>query len=125
MNILLITRIIKKSTVAQLTPLNTFIFYPQASLAAQLVKNPPASSRPRFHSWVGKIPRGRDRLPTPVFLGFACGSAGKESTCNPGDQGSIPGLGRSPREAKSYPLQYSSLENSMDYIVHGVTKSLT
>ena len=42
MNILLITGIIKKSTVAQLTPLNTFIFYPQASLAAQLVKNPPA-----------------------------------------------------------------------------------
>ena len=40
-----------------------------------------------------------------------------------GDLGSIPGLGRSPGEGKSYPLQYSSLENSMDYIVHGVTES--
>ena len=38
----------------------------------------------------------RDRLPTPVFLGFPCGSAGKESACNVGDLGSIPGLRRSP-----------------------------
>ena len=50
-----------------------------------------------------------DRLPTPVFLGFPCGSAGKESTCNAGDLGSIPGLGRSPGEGKGYPLQYSGL----------------
>ena len=47
---------------------------------------------------------------------FSCGSAGKESACNVGDLGSIPGLGRSPGEGKSYPLQYSGLENSMDYI---------
>ena len=67
----------------------------------------------------------RDRLPTPVFLGFPCGSAGKESTCNAGDLDLIPGLGRSPREGKGYPLQYSGLENSMDCIVHGVTKSCT
>ena len=40
-----------------------------------------------------------------------------------GDLGSIPGLGRSPGEGKGYPLQYSGLENSMDYIVHGVEKS--
>ena len=52
-------------------------------------------------------------------------SAGKESACNEGDLGSIPGLGRSPGEGKSYPLQYSVLENSMDYIVHGVAKSWT
>ena len=65
----------------------------------------------------------RDRLPTPVFLGFACGSAGKESSCNEGDLDSIPGLGRSPGEGKGYPLQYSGLENSMDCIVHGVAKS--
>ena len=45
--------------------------------------------------------------------------------CNVGDLGSIPGLGRSPGEGKGYPLQYSGLENSMDYIVHGVTKSRT
>ena len=59
------------------------------------------------------------------FMGFPCGSAGKESTCNVGDLGSIPGLGRSPGEGKGYPLQYSGLENSMDYTVHGVTKSQT
>ena len=41
------------------------------------------------------------------------------------DLGSIPGLGRSPGEGKGYPLQYSGLENSMDCIVHGVTKSQT
>ena len=51
-------------------------------------------------------------LPTPVFLGFPCGSAGKESACNVGDLDSIPGLGRSPGEGKGYPLQYSGLENS-------------
>ena len=49
----------------------------------------------------------------------------KESTCNVGDLGSIPGLGRCPREGKGYPLLYSGLENSMDCIVHGVTKSQT
>ena len=53
-------------------------------------------------------------------VGFPCGSAGKESACNAGDLGSIPGLERSPWEGKGYPLQYSVLENSMDCIVHGV-----
>ena len=67
----------------------------------------------------------RDGLPTPVFLGFPFGSAGKESACNAGDLGSIPGLGGSPGEGKGYLLQYSGLENSMDCIVHGVTKSRT
>ena len=52
-------------------------------------------------------------------------SAGKESACNAGDPGLIPGLGRSPGEGNSYPLQYSGLENSMDYIIHGVAKSQT
>ena len=84
-----------------------------------------ACGRPRFSSWVGKIRWRRDRLPTPVFLGFPCGSAGKESACNVGDLGSIPGLGRSPGEGKGYPLQFSGLENSMDCVVHGVTKSRT
>ena len=59
------------------------------------------------------------------YKGFSGGSDDKESTCNAGDLGLIPGLGRSPREGKSYPLQYSGLENSMDCIVHGVTKSQT
>ena len=57
--------------------------------------------------------------------GFPCGSAGKESTCSAGDLGSIPGLERCPGEGKGYPLQYSSLENSVDCIVHGVAKSRT
>ena len=60
-----------------------------------------------------------------LYMGFPCGSAGKESACNAGDLGSIPGLGRSPEEGKGYPLQHSALENPMDYIVHGVTKSQT
>ena len=55
--------------------------------------------------------------------GFPDSSVGKESACNVGDLGSIPGLGRSPVEGKGYPLQYSGLENSMDCIVHGVEKS--
>ena len=50
-------------------------------------------------------------------------SVGKESACNAGDPSLIPGLGKSPGEGKGYPLQYSGLENSMDCIVHGVTKS--
>ena len=52
-----------------------------------------------------------DRLPTPVFLGFPCGLAGKESARNAEDLGLIPGLGRSPGEGKGYPLQYSGPEN--------------
>ena len=58
-------------------------------------------------------------------MDFPCGSAGKESICNVGDLALIPRLGRSPREGKGYPLQYSGLENSVDCIVHGVTKSQT
>ena len=58
-------------------------------------------------------------------MGFPDSSAGKKSICNAGDLGSIPGLGRSPGEGNSYPLQYSGLENPMDSIVHGVTKSWT
>ena len=48
-------------------------------------------------------------------MGFPGGSDGKESSCNAGDLGSIPGLGRFPGEGKGYPLQCSGLENSMDY----------
>ena len=84
----------------------------------------------QFDSSVGKIPWRRDRLPTPVFLGFPGGSDAKESTCNAGDLGSNPGLGRSPGEGHGNPLQYSCLENPMDRgawwaIVHGVKKSWT
>ena len=48
-----------------------------------------------------------------------------ESACSARDLGWIPGLGRSPGEGKGYPLQYSGLENSTYYIVHGVAKSRT
>ena len=58
-------------------------------------------------------------------LGFPCSSAGKESTCNVGDLSLILGLGRYPGEGNGYPLQYSGLDNSMDYRVHGVTKHQT
>ena len=56
---------------------------------------------------------------------FPGGSEGKASACNVGDPGSLPGLGRSPGEGKSYPFQYSDLENSMHCVVHGVAKSQT
>ena len=58
------------------------------------------------------------------WTGFPGGSAVKESACNMGDLGSIPGLGRSP-EGNGYPLQYSGLENSVDCIVHGPKESDT
>ena len=49
--------------------------------------------------------------------GFPGGSAGRESSCNAGDLGLIPELGRSPSEGKGYPLQYSGLENSTNCMV--------
>ena len=63
-----------------------------------------------------------------ILMSFPGGSAGKECVGNVGDPGSIPGLGRSPGEGNSSPLQDSGLENSMDReerlaLVHGVTKS--
>ena len=93
--------------------------FPHSSVGKESTCN---AGDPRLDSWVGKIRWRRDRLPTPVFLGFPCGSAGKESY-NVGDLGSIPGLGRSPGNGKGYPLQYSGLENSMDCLVHRVTES--
>ena len=94
-------------------------------MIAQLVKNRLQCRRPQFNSWVRKIHWRRIRLPSLVFLGFPCGSASKESACNAGDLSSNPGLGRSPRVGKGYPMPVSGLENSMDCIVRGVTKSWT
>ena len=54
--------------------------------------------------------------------GFPGGSDDKESACNAGAPGSIPGLGRSHGEGTGYPLQYSGLKNSMDCIVHRVAR---
>ena len=96
-----------------------------ASLIAQLGKNPPAMQETpvRFLGWEDLLEKGQATHSS--ILGLPCGSAGKESTCNVGDLGSIPGLGRYPGEGKGHPLQYSGLENSMDCIVHGITKSWT
>ena len=102
----------------------------KASLIAQLVKNLPAMQETLVQFLCRKIHWRRDRLPIPVFLGFPSGSDGKESACNVGDLGSVPGSGRSPGGEHGNPLQYSSLENSMDRgawwaTVHGVPKSQT
>ena len=92
---------------------------------AQLVKNPPAMQETPVQFLGREDPLEGDRLPTPVFLGFPGGSAGKESTCSAGDLGLIPELRRSPGEGNSCPLQHSGLESSMGGIVHGVAKSQT
>ena len=83
-------------------------------MIAQLVKNPPAVQETLAQFLGQEDPREMGRLPTPAFLGFPCGSAGKESACNAGDLGSILGFGGSPGEGKGYTLQYSDLENSME-----------
>ena len=56
-------------------------------------------------------------------MGFPGGSDSKESACSVGNLGLTPGLGRSSGEGNDYPLQYSGLKNSLDCVVHGVTKS--
>ena len=79
----------------------------EAPLVAQLIRIRLQCRRPQFHSWIRKIPWRRDRLPTLVFLGFPGSSDSKESACNVGGLGSIPGLGRSPGGGCGNPLQYS------------------
>ena len=75
---------------------------------AQQVKDLPAMQETPVQSWVRKIPWRRDKLSTPVFLGFPDGSAGKESTSNAGDMaGFNPWVGKIPGEGKGYPFQYS------------------
>ena len=74
-------------------------------------------------SSVGKESAYNEKILGDTYIRLPGGSAGKESTCNVGDLGSTPRLGKSPGGGKSYPLQYSGLENSMDCIVHGVAKS--
>ena len=83
-------------------------------------------------SWMKCLHNSNPAPPALTFFGhpqkkegFPGGSAGKESPCNAGDLGSIPGLGRSPGEGKGNPFQYSGLENSMDCIAHGVAMSWT
>ena len=81
--------------------------------------------------YASRFPRGnqqstnQEENASSQLRGFLGSSAGKESACNAGDLGLIPGLGRSPGKGIGYPLQFSGLENSMDCIVHEVTKSWT
>ena len=63
--------------------------------------------------------------PPPLCISFPDSLADKESACNAGDPSSSPGLGRSAGEGMGYPLQYSGLENSMDYKINGLAKSQT
>ena len=98
------------------------------SLLAQLVKNLRPMQETPVQSVGWEDPWRKDRLPSPVFLVFPGGSDGKESTCNVGVLGSIPGLGRSPGEENGCSFQYSCLKNSMDkgawqFTVQGVAKS--
>ena len=81
------------------------------------------------HMWGLSSPT-RDLTQIPCTVGLPCGSDGKESACNEGDLGSIPGWGRSSGGGHGSPLQHSCLENLMDRgvwwaTVHGVTKSRT
>ena len=135
-------KLFKMATLQPQIQNHSYSFY-RASLRVQLVKNLPAMQKtpvqflcreePLYtHSYIlysigilqAIILQVSSRLPTPIFLGFPCGSVSKESACNAGDLGSIPGLGRSPGEGK-YPFQYSGLENSIDCIAQGVAKSRT
>jgi hypothetical protein len=84
-----------------------------------------AQSCPTLSDPMDCSPSNQEENASSQLRGFPGSSAGKESACIAGDLGLIPGLGRSPGKGIGYPLQYSGLENSMDCIVHGVTKSWT
>ena len=106
---------------------NVWLWLPGSSVGKRICLQ---CRKPRFDSWVGKIPWRRHRLPTPVFLGFPGSSDSKESAWNAGDLGLIPELGKSPGGGHGNPLQYSCLENphgqrSQQVAVHGVAKSWT
>ena len=81
-------------------------------------KNSDFYSRYSIHNWLTNKNLSSKHIPKRN-MGFPGGSAGKESACNVGELGLIPGLGRSPGEGKCYPLQYSGLENSMDCMSWG------
>ena len=81
---------------------------------AQPVKNLPAMREAWVQSLGWEDPLEQGMATHSSLLVLPCGSAGKESACNAGGLGSVPGLGRSSGDGKGYPLQYSGLENSMD-----------
>ena len=85
-------------------------------------KDEKSPTQPDTSSWNFRTQGQRD---LKILMGFPDSSVGKESACNVGNLGSIPGLGRSSGEGKGYPLQYSGLEDSVNCIDHGVAKSRT
>ena len=91
--------------------IDVYIYVLWASLTAQLIKNPPAMQKTPAWFLGQEDSRRRDRLPTSVFFRFPGYSVSKESPCNAGDLGSIPGLGRSSGGGHGNLLQYSCLEN--------------
>ena len=95
------------------------------SFSILAIVNNAAVNRDACIFWINVFVFFGEILRSEIAESFPCVSAGKEYVCNVGDLGWIPGLGRSPAEGKGYPLQYSGLENSMDCIVHRVTKSQT
>ena len=126
-------RILADSTLIKSTKLTSLVVW-QMKLMWHLIRgSKTAISWMLYHVYdillkaysLNRIHWRRDKLPSPVFLGFPCGSAGKEYAYNAVDLHLIPGLGRSHGEGRSYPLQYSGLEDSMDCTVHGITKSQT
>ena len=99
-----------------------------ASLVIELVKNSPAVQEPWFDSWAENICWRRERLPTPAFLGFPGGSAGKESACNVGDLGSILGWENPLEEGMTTHSSILARRMTVDRgawqtTIHGVTKS--
>ena len=92
-----------------------YMGFPDSSVG----KNLPAMQETPIQFLGQEDPPEKGQATHSSILGLPCGSAGKESTLNVGDLGLIPRLGRSPGEGKDYPLQYSGLEKSMDFRVHG------
>ena len=92
----------------------------QGSLACCSPWSPKESDTTEQLNWIELKPYFTSAI---LPSGFPGGSAGKESACSVRDLGSVSGLGRSPGDGNSYPLQYSGLVNSMDCVVHGVAES--
>ena len=89
--------------------------YQNTTLKQQNGLNSRNSWHNSFGAWKSEIKVSGGAIPSEYCEGgFLCGSAGKEFACNADDLSLILGLGRSPREGKGYPLQYSGLENSMN-----------
>ena len=95
------------------------------SAIAQLVKTPPAMQETPVRFLGQEDPLEKEQATHPRILRLPLWFSWQRIPLNAGDLGLIPGLGKSPGEGNGYPLKHSGLENSMDFTVHGVTKSQT